>query len=208
MRQIPQQVAALKRGDWQVGIGTQLRGKTLGIYGYGRIGAVVAGYGKAFGMKVQVWARPESLAASRGRRLRRSLRARRRSSRRATSSRSTCGSSRRRAASSPRDDLASMKPTALLVNTSRAGLVEPGALVAALRAGRPGMAAVDVYETEPLRDPADPLVSMPTSSARRTSATSPATSGSCSSPTCSVQINAFADGHPINVVNPEATARR
>src|SRR5205814_6445635 len=64
-RQIPQQMAALKAGKWQVGVGTTLRGKTLGIFGYGRIGATVADYAKAFGMKVVVWARPESLARAR-----------------------------------------------------------------------------------------------------------------------------------------------
>src|ERR1700726_402036 len=62
MRQIPQQMASLKAGQWQMGIGSTLRGKTLGIYGYGRIGGVVAGYGRAFGMNVQVWARPATLA--------------------------------------------------------------------------------------------------------------------------------------------------
>jgi D-3-phosphoglycerate dehydrogenase len=61
MRQIPQQMASLQGGTWQIGVGSTVRGKTLGIYGYGRIGAVVAGYGRAFGMKVLAWARPESL---------------------------------------------------------------------------------------------------------------------------------------------------
>src|SRR6202050_1908094 len=65
MRQIPQQTAALKSGKWQIGIGTTLRGKTLGIYGYGRIGSVVSGYGRAFGMNVVVWARPKTLEAAR-----------------------------------------------------------------------------------------------------------------------------------------------
>ena len=101
MRQIPQQMAALKAGNWQIGVGTTLRGKTLGIYGYGRIGAVVAGYGKAFGMNVLVWAREASHAAGARRRLRDRARARRRSSSNATCSRCTCGWSTPRAASSP-----------------------------------------------------------------------------------------------------------
>ena len=114
---------------------------------------VVAGYGRAFGMHVLVWAREDVARARAGRRPRRRRRARRRSSSDATCSRCTCGSSMRRAASSTAADLARMKPTALLVNTSRAPLIEPGALVDALRAGRPGMAAVDVYEEEPCATP-------------------------------------------------------
>ena len=149
MRQIPQQMASLQAGRWQMGVGTTLRGKTLGIYGYGRIGGVVAGYGRAFGMNVQVWARPRPRPKRRPTATR-PRPARRRSSPIATSSRCTCGWSTRPATSSRRADLARMKPTALLVNTSRAPLIEPGALVEALRTGRPGMAAVDVYEDEPV----------------------------------------------------------
>jgi D-3-phosphoglycerate dehydrogenase len=159
MRQIPQQMAALKCGNWQIGVGHTLRDKRLGIYGYGRIGSVVAGYGKAFGMKVLVWAREQALAQARA------------------DGYATAGSKQEffeqcdvlslhmRLVEATRgivtsDDLARMKPTALLVNTSRAPLIAPGALVEALRAGRPGMAAVDVYEKEPLRDTRDPLLTM------------------------------------------------
>src|ERR1700742_3491314 len=157
MRAIPQQMASLKAGNWQIGIGHTLRGKTLGIYGYGRIGAVVAGYGRAFGMNVLVWAREQALAQAR-----------------ADGYATAPGkadffeqcdvlSLHMRLVDATRgivtaDDLARMKPTALLVNTSRAPLVEPNALVNALRLGRPGMAAVDVYEKEPLRDVGDPLL--------------------------------------------------
>jgi D-3-phosphoglycerate dehydrogenase len=160
MRQIPQQMAALKSGDWQIGVGHTLRGKTLGIYGYGRIGSVVAGYGRAFGMKVLVWAREAALEQAR-----------------ADGYATAAGkqefftacdvlSLHMRLVDATRgivtaDDLARMKPTALLVNTSRAPLIAPGALVNALRAGRPGMAAVDVFEKEPLRDTNDPLLTMP-----------------------------------------------
>ena len=83
MRQIPQQMAALKAGKWQIGVGNTLRGKTLGIYGYGRIGSVVAGYGKAFGMKVLVWAREDSRASAGGR-LRRGAQAKKHFSKSAT----------------------------------------------------------------------------------------------------------------------------
>src|SRR5947199_2280362 len=134
MRQIPQQMAALQAGKWQVGVGNTLRDKTLGIYGYGRIGSVVAGYGKAFGMKVMVWARPATLEQARADGY-------------ATASSKeaffeTCDiiSLHMRLVPASRHivtaaDLARMKPTALLVNTSRAPLIEPDALVNALRRG-------------------------------------------------------------------------
>ena len=97
MRQIPQQMSALRAGKWQLGVGSTLRGKTLGIYGYGRIGSVVAGYGRAFGMNVSVWARETSLARARADGYA-AARSKRHSSNNATSSRYTCASSRRRAA--------------------------------------------------------------------------------------------------------------
>src|SRR5436309_2806387 len=159
MRQIPQQMAALKSGNWQIGVGHTLRGKTLGIYGYGRIGAVVAGYGKAFGMDVLVWAREPALARARGD----GYAAAR--SKQEFFERSDVLSLHMRLVDATRgivtaDDLALMKPTALLVNTSRAPLIAPGALVDALRSGRPGMAAVDVYEEEPVPDARHPLLAM------------------------------------------------
>ena len=159
MRQIPQQMTALRAGRWQIGVGHTLRGKTMGIYGYGRIGAVVAGYATAFGMQVQVWAREPSLARARadGHPVA--------ASKAALFADSDVVSLHLRLVDATRGivtaaDLARMKPTALLVNTSRAPLIEPGALVAALRAGRPGMAAVDVFETEPVVDPHHPLFAM------------------------------------------------
>ena len=159
MRQVPQQMAALKAGKWQIGVGNDLRGKTLGIYGYGRIGSVVAGYGKAFGMNVLIWAREGSLnqARSDGYATARSK----------EQLFSNCDvlSLHMRLVEATRgivtgQDLARMKPSALLVNTSRAGLIDPGALLAALRAGRPGLAAVDVYEDEPVLDVNYPLFAM------------------------------------------------
>ena len=159
MRAIPQQVAHMKAGKWQIGVGQSVGGKTLGIYGYGRIGSVVAGYGKAFGMKVLVWAREPAMAKARADGY-------------ATAASKAdffeqCDvlSLHMRLVDATRgivkaEDLARMKPTALLVNTSRAPLIEPMALANALRAGRPGMAAVDVYEKEPLRDVNDPLLTL------------------------------------------------
>lgn len=159
MRQIPQQMAALKVGKWQIGIGATLRGKTLGIYGYGRIGTTIAKYGAAFGMNILVWAREASL-----------VRARTDGYAAASSKKEffeTCDvlSLHMRLVDATRgivtaQDLACMKPTALIVNTSRAGLIEPEALISALRAGRPGMAAIDVYENEPMLDTNNPLLTM------------------------------------------------
>jgi D-3-phosphoglycerate dehydrogenase len=103
-------------------------------------------------------------------------------------------------------DLAAMKPTAMFVNTSRAGLVEPGALVAALRAGRPAMAAVDVFETEPLRDTADPLLALPNVVATPHVGYVTMEEFDLQFSDVFDQINAFAAGAPINVINPEARA--
>ena len=159
MRALPQQMASLKAGKWQAGIGHGLRGKTLGIYGYGRIGSVVAGYGKAFGMNILVWARADSLERAR------SDGCATAPGKEAFFSECDVLSLHMRLVDATRgivtaDDLARMKPTALLVNTSRAPLIAPGALVAALKAGRPGMAAVDVYEQEPALDTNHPLLNL------------------------------------------------
>jgi D-3-phosphoglycerate dehydrogenase / 2-oxoglutarate reductase len=161
MRRLPQYIGNLKHGAWQqsglkagsmpanFGLGVVLKGKTLGIWGYGKIGQLLASYGKVFGMKVVIWGRPASqekaivdgfsAAASRDEFF------------------SQCDvlSLHLRLVDETRnivrlDDLARMKPTALLVNTSRAELIEPEALISALNRGRPGMAAVDVFETEPI----------------------------------------------------------
>ena len=159
MRQIPQQMASLRAGAWQMGVGRSLRGKTMGIYGYGRIGAVVAGYAKAFGMTVRVWAR--EAARERARADGYGVAA----SKEALFEECDVLSLHLRLVDATRgsvsaSDLARMKPTALLVNTSRAALIEAGALVSALEAGRPGMAAVDVFEREPVLDTHHPLLAM------------------------------------------------
>ena len=202
MRQIPQQMASLRAGTWQIGVGHTLRGKTLGIYGYGRIGAEVAGYGTAFGMKVLVWAREQSLqrARSDGYEVAASKRA----------FLETCDvlSLHMRLTKETRGivtaaDLSRMMPSALLVNTSRAPLIEPGALAAALRQGRPGMAAVDVYENEPLRDPDHPLLRM--DNVVCTPHIGYVTRDEYEIQFSDIfdQITAYAAGRPINVVNPE-----
>jgi D-3-phosphoglycerate dehydrogenase len=160
VRQIPQQMASLKAGTWQIGVGTTLRGKTLGIYGYSRIGRAVAGYGQAFGMTVKFWAREASMAQARkdGYATAASKQAFFEESDVLTLHMRLVDATRHIVAAA---DLAHMKPTAVLVNTSRAPLIEPGALVAALKSGRPGMAAVDVFEEEPVRDTSHPLLNMP-----------------------------------------------
>ena len=201
-RQIPQQMASLRAGTWQIGVGTTLRGKTLGIYGYGRIGAAVAGYGRAFGMRVLVWARE----ASRERALADGYETA--PSKAAFFEEADVISLHMRLVPATRgivtaDDLARMKPSALLVNTSRAPLIESGALVAALRAGRPGLAAVDVYDEEPLRDTSHPLLSM--DNVICTPHIGYVTREEYELQFSDVfdQINAYAAGAPINVVNPE-----
>jgi D-3-phosphoglycerate dehydrogenase / 2-oxoglutarate reductase len=203
MRQIPQQVAALARGTWQVGVGATLRSKTLGIYGYGRIGQVVAGYSKAFGMNVCVWARD----AARGRAREDGYGVAR--SKEAFFGECDVISLHMRLVEATRGivtaaDLGRMKPTALLVNTSRAGLIAPGALVEALRAGRPGMAAVDVYEQEPLIDPTHPLLGM--ANVVCTPHIGYVTREEYDLQFSDIfdQIVAYAAGTPIHVVNPES----
>jgi D-3-phosphoglycerate dehydrogenase / 2-oxoglutarate reductase len=206
MRQLPQQVAALRTGTWQIGVGRSVRGKTLGIYGYGRIGSVVAGYGRAFGMNVRVWARE----ASKVRALADGYAVS--ESREAFFEECDVLSLHLRLVDATRglvtgSDLARMKPTALLVNTSRAGLIEAGALLRALDAGRPGMAALDVYEQEPLRDPGHPLLAM--ENVICTPHIGYVTRDEYEIQFADIfdQIVAYAAGAPINVVNPAAAAR-
>jgi D-3-phosphoglycerate dehydrogenase len=205
VRQIPQQMASLKAGNWQIGVGTTLRDKTLGIYGYGRIGAAVAGYGKAFGMNVVAWARPQSLAQARadGHAVA--------ASKEEFFERCDVITLHMRLVEATRHivkaaDLARMKPTALLVNTSRAPLIEPGALVAALKAGRPGMAAVDVYEDEPVRDTGHPLLNMPNVVCTPHIGYVSREEYETQFADIFDQITAYAGGNPINVVNPDVLA--
>jgi D-3-phosphoglycerate dehydrogenase len=158
MRHIPEEVASLRNGRWQSTLGRALRGRTLGVWGYGKIGSLVAGYGRAFAMRVLIWGREGSLT-------------------RAGNDGFEVASSREQLFEEAdvlslhlklskeirgivtRDDLARMKSDALLVNTSRAELIEAGALLDALRAGRPAFAAIDVFEDEPAVR--DPLLALP-----------------------------------------------
>jgi D-3-phosphoglycerate dehydrogenase len=205
MRQIPQQVASLKAGSWQAGVGSSLRNKTLGIFGYGRIGSTVAGYGKAFGMNVVAWARPQSLVRAKAEGY---LVA---PSKLAFFERCDIISLHMRLVDATRgivatEDLARMKPTALLVNTSRAQLIAPGALVRALKAGRPGRAAIDVFEDEPLRDTSHPLLNMDNVICTPHIGYVSREEYEIQFADIFDQIVAYCAGNPINVVNPGALA--
>jgi D-3-phosphoglycerate dehydrogenase len=207
MRQIPGQAAALKRGTWQIGVGHTVRGKTLGIYGYGRIGTVVAGYGQAFGMNVLVWAREASRNRARADGHQTA------DTKDAFFEQCDVVSLHMRLVDATRGvvtaaDLARMKASALIVNTSRAGLIEPNALASALEAGRPGMAAVDVYEREPMLDSSDPLLYM--ENVVCTPHIGYVTRDEYEIQFVEVfdQIIAYASGNPINVVNPSALQSR
>ncbi|HQZ54674.1 MAG TPA: D-2-hydroxyacid dehydrogenase family protein, partial [Thermoflexales bacterium] len=158
-RRIPREVAGLKAGGWQSTLGIGLRGRTLGIWGYGKIGQVVAGYGRAFGMTVLAWGRAGSLARAQADGFETAA------SPEELLARSDALSLHVKLTPDTRGlvtaaHLALMKPEAILVNTSRAELIAPGALAAALKAGRPGFAAVDVYEDEPVLGAAHPLLAL------------------------------------------------
>jgi|SRR5579863_1882957 len=202
-RRIPQEMAALQAGRWQTStVGHTLRGKTLGIYGYGRLGKVVAAYGQAFGMNVWVWGRESTIAKARedGHEIP--------GSREAFFAESDVISLHVRLVNATRGmittaDLARMKPDALLVNTSRAGLIEPGALEAALRAGRPGMAAVDVYDQEPVLGARHPLLAMDNVVCVPHLGYVTREGLEAMFSTIFDQILAYERGEPINVVNPQ-----
>jgi len=207
MRRIPQEMAALKAGRWQSTVGMGMRGKTLGIFGYGRIGSTVAGYGKAFGMKVLVWGREASLARARADGYAAAP------NRQTFFEHSDIVSLHLRYMDATKGivtaaDLARMKPTSLIVNTSRAGLIEPGALVAALKQGRPGMAAVDVYEEEPVLGATHPLLALDNVVCTPHIGYVERDGYESQFSSSFGQVLAYAEGKPINMVNPEALERR
>ncbi|MEP5155476.1 D-2-hydroxyacid dehydrogenase family protein [Planktotalea sp.] len=203
-RQIPQQVASIRAGHWQMGVGRTLRGRTLGLYGYGRIAKAVAQYAKAIGMRVQWWASEEGRA-------------------RATADGETVADNRKaffatsdvvslhlRLKPETRglitaDDLAAMAPRSLLVNTSRSGLIAPGVLETEIAKGRIH-AAVDVFDNEPLNDTANPLLTHP--NVLPTPHIGFVTEDEFDLQFNDIfdQINAYAAGEPIHVINPEVTS--
>ncbi len=201
-RQIPQQVASIRTGGWQAGVGRTLRGRTLGLYGYGRIAGAVAGYAEAIGMQVQWWGSEEGRkrAAANGQRVA--------DSRESFFATSDIVSLHVRLKPATRGivtaaDLAAMPPRALFVNTSRAGLVSPGALEAEIARGRI-FAAVDVFEEEPLRDTGHPLLTHP--NVLPTPHVGYVTEDEFDLQFTDIfeQVNAYAAGAPIHMINPEA----
>lgn len=213
-RKLVPYAANLKDGLWQTasinpalnGLGTVLRGRTLALWGYGKIGRLVAGYGKAFGMRVVVWGSQASRAAAEDDGFEAAA------SRDALFEMADVLSLHLRLADTTRgivtaEDLARMKPSALLVNTSRAELIAEGALVAALHAGRPGTAAIDVFENEPL-GPDSPLLRIPTVLATPHLGYVEKDSYELYFRGAFENIVNFADGKPTNIHNPEVLGDR
>ncbi|TAJ75556.1 MAG: D-2-hydroxyacid dehydrogenase family protein [Gallionellaceae bacterium] len=207
LRHIPYEVKRLREGHWQSTIGTAVQGKTLGIYALGRIGSMVAGVGRAFGARVICWGREGS-----------TTRAREAGYEVAASRESFFGESDIVSLHLPltketrgivtRKDLGLMKPTALIVNTSRAGLIAEGALADALKAGRPGFAAVDVFEDEPVIGAEHPLLKMDNAICTPHLGYVERDSYESYYDAAVEQIVAYAEGRPINVVNPEALGKK
>lgn len=202
MRDLPAQMASVKAGNWQSGVGKTLNGRQLGLYGYGRIAKAVAGYAEAFGMRVVWWASDEgrARAAADGR----AIAADR------TSFFADCDIVSVHVRLKPEtkgiitaDDFAAMRSDALFVNTSRAGLIAPGALLEALNASHPGKAAIDVFDTEPLTDPNDPLLAHPNLIATPHIGFVTEDEFDLQFSDIYEQLNAFADGTPIHMINPE-----
>ncbi|MEO0356747.1 MAG: D-2-hydroxyacid dehydrogenase family protein [Pseudomonadota bacterium] len=201
MRQIPQQMASLQAGHWQMGVGKTLRGRTLGLYGYGRIAQAVEGYAQAFGMNVVWWA--SDAGRDRARADGKSVAA----SRVAFFAEPDVISLHVRLKPTTQgiitsQDLGQMRPDSLFVNTSRAGLIAPGALLAALDAGRPGRAAIDVFDQEPITWADDPL-------ATHAQVTATPHIGFATEDEYELQFSdifdqvvAYCDGAPIHMINP------
>lgn len=200
IRHLPQEIAAMKAGRWQTTLGTGLHGRTLSVFGYGQIGSLVAGYGRAFGMKVVIWGREGSQSRARQNGFAVAT------SQRALFEQADVLSLHIKLTPETRGivtaaDLTAMKPTALLVNTSRAGLIAPGALEDALLAGRPGMAAVDVYDTEPVTD--HPLLHLDNAICTPHLGYVEKDSYELYFGGAFDNLLAFASGAPVNLLNPE-----
>ena len=203
MRGLPDQIESMKAGRWQSGVGRSVLFKTLGVYGYGRIGKVVASYGHAFGMHVQAWGTEGSRerASADGVKVP--------DSREEFFATSDIVTLHLRLVDATRglitrDDLALMQPDSVIVNTSRSGLIEDGALVAALDEGRPGMAAVDVYDEEPVTSLDHPLLGRDDVICTPHIGYVTVDEWELQFRDVFDQINAFESGEPLNAVNPEA----
>ncbi len=202
MRDLPAQMASVKAGHWQAGVGKTLRGRQLGLYGYGRIARAVAGYAEAFGMNVVWWSSDEGRARAQADGVQVAA------SREAFFANSDVVSVHVRLKPNTNgiitaSDFSQMQPRALFVNTSRAGLIAPGALLYALNVGRPGKAAIDVFDTEPLTDPNDPLLSHPNLIATPHIGFVTEDEFDLQFADIFDQVNAYAEGAPIHMINPE-----
>lgn len=202
LRRIPQEAARLKAGQWQNSVGTGLAGKTLGIYAYGRIGSMVAKVGKAFDMRVWCWGREGSTTKAKAAGFEVAA------SREAFFAESDVISLHLPLNDGTRgivtaEDLARMKTTALIVNTSRAPIIAKDALVHALKAGRPGRAAIDVYEEEPVIGASHPLITMDNVVCTPHLGYVEEATYESYYGTAVEQILAFVGGKPINVANPD-----
>lgn len=205
MRRLPQEINALRAGRWQTTLGMGLHGRTLGIFGYGNIGSLVVGYGRAFGMRVLVWGREGSLTRA----VQTGLEVV--AQQRTLFEQADVLSLHIRLTQETRGlvtaaDLAAMKPTALLVNTSRAELIASGALVAALHSGRPGSAAVDVYENEPALN--HPLLQMENVMCTPHLGYVEKDSYELYFGVAFDHLLAFAAGNPLGIVNPEVIQKK
>lgn len=202
LRDLPHQMASAKAGLWQAGVGRTLRGKTLGIYGHGRIGRLVAGYAAAFGARVIWWGSEagRARAAADGGEVA--------ASRAAFFAEADIVTLHLRLTPDTQgivtaDDLALMSPRSVLVNTARAGLIAPGALRAALETGRPGRVALDVFDVEPVRAVDDAILSHPRVIATPHIGFVTEEEFDLQFSDVFDQVNAFAAGKPIHLVNPE-----
>ena len=207
LRHIPFEAERLRQGNWQSTSGTGLSGRTLGVYAFGHIGAAVARVGRAFGMNVLCWGREGSTARAKAEGF--AIAA----SREAFFESADVLSLHLRVTAETRGivnaaDLARMKPGALLVNTSRAPIIAEGALAAALQKGRPGFAAIDVYETEPVLGANHPLIGMknvlctPHLGYCEREQYESTYAGAVDS------LLAYASGSPTNVINPDALKKK
>jgi len=201
-RHLVQEANRLKSGLWQGTIGEELFGRRLGIWGYGRIGRQIARYGIAFGMRVWIWGRAGSIARAAEDGVQTAP------SRQDFLAQSDVVSLQVRLSQETRglvtaDDLALMHPRSLLINTGRAELIAPGALVAALRLGRPGFAAIDVYEDEPVLGASNPLLQLPNALCTPHIGYVSRDSYENYFGIAFDNINRFAAGDPVNIVNPE-----
>jgi D-3-phosphoglycerate dehydrogenase len=207
LRHLPFEVENFKKGHWHTTVGTGLAGRTLGIYAFGHIGAAVARVGKAFGMNVVCWGREGSTARARAEGFEVAA------SREAFFENADVISLHLPGTKDTHGlisaaDLARMKPTALLVNTSRAPIIAEGALVAALQKGRPGYAAVDVYEEEPVVGARHPLLAMKNAICTPHLGYAERKGYEGIYKLAVDQLLAYVEGKPINVANPEVLGKR